>query len=647
MKEKTAWQQLPMNERAKYLTLLTQGFNLQDIKDTYNQLVAEQHTFEEGGPTRKDWDNTLAGKLVNHVENPDSVGYQNGKWYAPTLKGYDQNQFGMGVDRNQTAGFNDKVKRDKNGLQYLTEADERELRYNMLDAANTSANKRYEHAMTAVKHKKNNISAVKDAAVISAIYNLGSGYVARGLFEDKDFMVNLFDGTDAQVIDRINEEYKKKGRYSRIKGTNEFLGNVKANGGHLFEGTLEPSQQMNTAPVLSSLMVPSNLADFENWSRNYLGNDYSSYNKDIEEAQNYLDKLNNDPNSNENDIYYATEDLNSALDNKNYVLEEARNQIINTPIGESLKNPFKNTLYRIMAQGSGQYRKPANITAAIKQQLKNFPVILTYTGGAYPNKNLDFYDPDYSNYTWANPNRDLNKLYLTGNSTGFQRLHNNSRGFTYKEYLKKTGYTPKTYRGEMIPDVTYIDPKYATAIYSLLGKHTYTGGNFTPEQDDVARYIHTIGTDEGGNLEIQASDIWDFYPGDWNKFWTSAKNHPIDAIISNLGARLLDKNGKPFILRDYSKIKFENGAPNKFDWLDDLPAFIGFDNEETPIFELPEFTVTASRHKNDGKINDATMGTQSFWTKEDGTTKFVGNDGWISEKKSTGGPLYPFNFPKQ
>lgn len=138
----------------------------------------------------------------------------------------------MGVDRNQTPGFAERVKKDKEGKEYLTEADERALRYAAIEAANNSANKRYEYAKTAVEHTNSNISRAKDAAVVSAIYNLGAGYVANTLFEDSTFMKNLFDGTDKEVIERINKEYKKKGRYERIANQNAFF--KLATGGPLY-----------------------------------------------------------------------------------------------------------------------------------------------------------------------------------------------------------------------------------------------------------------------------------------------------------------------------------------------------------------------------------------------------------------------------
>jgi hypothetical protein len=37
--------------------------------------------------------------------------------------------------------------------------------------------------------------------------------------------------------------------------------------------------------------------------------------------------------------------------------------------------------------------------------------------------------------------------------------------------------------------------------------------------DNVAHYIHTIGKDENGNLEIQGSDVFDFNPKDYYNNW--------------------------------------------------------------------------------------------------------------------------------
>lgn len=172
----------------------------------------------------KDWDKTITGKLIIQAENPDSVGYRNGVWYFPTEDGYDPNQIGIGLDRRFTPGLQENFQFDKKGVPYITEQAERDLRYQKLQKANDAANRRYKYAQKAVNRPKGTINPRKDAAVVSAIYNLGATYVANTLFEDKDFMLKLFDGTDKEVIDRIHQEYKKKGLNERIKNENKFFG---------------------------------------------------------------------------------------------------------------------------------------------------------------------------------------------------------------------------------------------------------------------------------------------------------------------------------------------------------------------------------------------------------------------------------------
>lgn len=182
---------------------------------------------QKGGelvPSRN-WDNTLTGKLINYSENPDSIGWdaKNKRWYAPPAnKGYDTNQFGMGVDRNQTPGFNDKVKKDKQGREYLTAEDERQLRFLAIDRANKSANDRYAYAQKATG-TKGSVSPKQDAITVSAIYNLGPGRVARTLFEDMNVMKSLFDRNSDDYQKAVHKQYKNKNRNERVDRELEFF----------------------------------------------------------------------------------------------------------------------------------------------------------------------------------------------------------------------------------------------------------------------------------------------------------------------------------------------------------------------------------------------------------------------------------------
>lgn len=256
---------------------------------------------------------------------------------------------------------------------------------------------------------------------------------------------------------------------------------------------------------------------------------------------------------------------------------------------EEIKNQIKNILYRIMCQREYPTRYAKDIADAISQWWNNKPVEKNYTGGGATTE-----EEFYSGYgAWNNPNRDFNKLYLTGDDSGFTQLPDNSRGFTYKYYTQKNNYDPKTYEGLLIKDDEIVLPaKYEPAVRSLLGQHTYVNSSYYGG-DNVAHHIQKIGQDENDNLEIQASDIWDFNPGDWNSLWNGSVRGTINKLINRVGHKVLDASGKPFILRDYAKIKFSNDVTDEElpwpirKWLSQLPSYESME-DGMPHFQLPE-----------------------------------------------------------
>ena len=46
----------------------------------------------------KNYDITLYGQYIRDIENSDSIGFFNGKWYAPSSYKFDKNNRGMVVD---------------------------------------------------------------------------------------------------------------------------------------------------------------------------------------------------------------------------------------------------------------------------------------------------------------------------------------------------------------------------------------------------------------------------------------------------------------------------------------------------------------------------------------------------------------------
>lgn len=174
------------------------------------------------------YDTTEVGKLINHSENPDSIGFDriNRRWYAPKGKGLDEDNFGMGVDRYTGGNINDKIKKDSKGREYITEEDERDLRFKRIKSANQSAKRRIDF-IRKYYNDEGNVTETKEALITNLIYNRGSGKTARVYFntEDKKYVPMqraILRGTDDEVREEINKIYREAGLANRDSLVNDF-----------------------------------------------------------------------------------------------------------------------------------------------------------------------------------------------------------------------------------------------------------------------------------------------------------------------------------------------------------------------------------------------------------------------------------------
>lgn len=174
------------------------------------------------------YDTTEVGKLINHSENPDSIGFDKvtRRWYAPKGKDLDEDNFGMGVDRYTGGNINDKIKKDSKGREYITEEDERDLRFKRIKSANQSAKRRIDF-IRKYYNDEGNVTETKEALITNLIYNRGSGRTAREYFnpEDKKYVPMqkaILRGTDDEVREEINKIYKEAGLANRDSLVNDF-----------------------------------------------------------------------------------------------------------------------------------------------------------------------------------------------------------------------------------------------------------------------------------------------------------------------------------------------------------------------------------------------------------------------------------------
>lgn len=174
------------------------------------------------------YDTTEVGKLINHSENPDSIGFDKDtrRWYAPKGKGLDKDNFGMGVDRYTGGNISDKIKKDSKGREYITEEDERDLRFKRIKSANQSAKRRIDF-IRKYYNDEGDVTETKEALLTNLIYNRGSSRTAREYFnpEDKKYVPMqkaILRGTDDEVREEINKIYREAGLANRDSLVNDF-----------------------------------------------------------------------------------------------------------------------------------------------------------------------------------------------------------------------------------------------------------------------------------------------------------------------------------------------------------------------------------------------------------------------------------------
>lgn len=174
------------------------------------------------------YDNTEVGKLINYSENPDSIEFDRitRRWYAPKGKGFDKDNFGMGVDRYTGGNISDKIKKDSKGREYITEEDERDLRFKRIKSANQSAKRRIDF-IRKYYNDEGGVTETKESLVTNLIYNRGSGRTAREYFNPEDekyvpMQRSILRGTDDEVREEINKIYREAGLANRDSLVNDF-----------------------------------------------------------------------------------------------------------------------------------------------------------------------------------------------------------------------------------------------------------------------------------------------------------------------------------------------------------------------------------------------------------------------------------------
>ena len=158
-------------------------------------------------------DDSLVAQYIRAIENPDSTGYRNGRWYKPTEKGYDPNNRGFGVDIvKNDAAFN--VAKNRIG-NWLSEEEEKNLRQNHLNYVEDRLNKKTANSyITRIP-----ISDEKKAMALGMLYR-GDGI--KSIVKNPAIRDAYYSGSNEDMQRAVSDFYQKK-LPSRSKNHNKFF----------------------------------------------------------------------------------------------------------------------------------------------------------------------------------------------------------------------------------------------------------------------------------------------------------------------------------------------------------------------------------------------------------------------------------------
>ena len=162
-------------------------------------------------------DDDLVAQYIRAIENPDSIGYKDGKWYQPSDSKYDKNNRGFGIDvvHNKAARG---IVSNRQG-KWLTEEEERELRNKHIIESQKVLNKRVPwHSLRETPSEEKNAMAI------------GMLYRGNSVLGNQNIRNAYYSGSDEDMQRAVSEYYKAKKVPERAANHNKFFNSRKPKG---------------------------------------------------------------------------------------------------------------------------------------------------------------------------------------------------------------------------------------------------------------------------------------------------------------------------------------------------------------------------------------------------------------------------------
>ena len=156
-------------------------------------------------------DKSLTNQYIRAIENPDSIGFKNGRWYQSSRSGDDTNSRGFGIDIKYNKGASELAK-NRDG-KYLTEEEERALRNKHIDYV---SNILHRNTPPVAEYP----SEIKQAMAKGLLYR-GDG--VKTIFNNSSLQEAYLYGTDDDFEKAVANYYIDKGLGERVRLHTDFV----------------------------------------------------------------------------------------------------------------------------------------------------------------------------------------------------------------------------------------------------------------------------------------------------------------------------------------------------------------------------------------------------------------------------------------
>lgn len=158
-------------------------------------------------------DDSLVAQYIRAIENPDSIGFRNGRWEAPPKgKGYDTNSRGFGMDVN----YNDATRAltaHRKG-KWLTEEEERQFRQNHTDYIENVLEDWTPQILRVIPSEE------KKAMALGMMYR---GDNVKKIINNPSLRNAYYSGSNEDMQKAVSNYYQKNKQSPRAENHNKFF----------------------------------------------------------------------------------------------------------------------------------------------------------------------------------------------------------------------------------------------------------------------------------------------------------------------------------------------------------------------------------------------------------------------------------------